>query len=90
MPTQEERLTTLEQTTAANIREINENLTMALGLIQRQAFDTSKINRDIKSIRERLEVHFEATNTHFNLLQKQVDTIQTTLAQILERLPEKP
>ena len=70
MPTQEERLAALEQTTAEHIietakhiRQTNEHLTMTLGLIQRQSFDMSAINRNLEDMQESilhtLSVHFE-------------------------------
>jgi hypothetical protein len=111
MPTQEERLTALEQATAEHIKETakhirqtNENLTMTLGLIQRQSFDMSAINRRIDGIEEVLNIRFDATNAHLEFLQKQIDAVQTTLTQhttllnehkalltqILARLPEAP
>jgi pyruvate-formate lyase-activating enzyme len=80
MPTQEERLAALEQTTAEHIKETarhirqtNEHLTMTLGLIQRQSFDISAINHNLEdmqeSIQNTLSVHFEGANAHLEHLQ---------------------
>jgi hypothetical protein len=114
MPTQEERLAALEQTTAEHIKETakhirqtNEHLTMTLGLIQRQSFDISAMNRNLEDMQESLQntlsVHFEGTNAHLELLQRNDDKTdkrlhaieaqltqhKTLLTQILARLPEK-
>ena len=101
MPTQEERLTTLEQKTATHIKETSENLAMTIGLVQMQAFDIKKFSQRLDNMQENLQntlnIHMEANNAHFELLQKHADKankdlteIKTTLAQILARLPEKP
>src|SRR5579883_1698764 len=93
MTTHEDRLTALEQSTAINIREINENLTMTLGLVQRQTFDISRITRDVKVIREKLEMHSEASNAHLEHLQsradkaeKRQDRLETQIAEHTTRL----
>lgn len=108
MATQEERLAILEQRTAAQIQEINENLAMTIGLVQIQQSDIKKINQRLNDMREgvqeALSIHIDAANAHFDLLQKHADQtdknfaevdknfteVKATLAQILERLPEKP
>jgi Mg2+ and Co2+ transporter CorA len=75
MPTQEERLTALEQITR-EYRPVLQNfayeLTMVKGLIIDQTGITQEIRHDINEIRERL------------------DGMETLLTQILTRLPEKP
>lgn len=99
MLTQEERLTTLEQSIAKHIRQTNEHLTMTLGLIQRQAFDINDINNNLDIIRENIyetiNVRFDGTNTHLELLQKHADAavtrftaIETTQAEHTEILKE--
>lgn len=99
MPTQEERLTTLEENTAKHIRQTNEHLTMTLGLIQRQAFDINAINNSLDTIRENIyktmNVRFDGTNAHLELLQKHADAanahftaIETTQAEHAETLKE--
>ncbi len=82
MPTQEERLTALEQAiaasqkfqqqAAAHIRETEENTTILLGVIRSQG-------QDIRHIVERLDI-----------IDTRLDRVETLLAQILARLPEKP
>lgn len=82
MPTQEERLTALEQAiaasqkfqqqAAAHIRETEENTTILLGVIRSQG-------QDIRHMVERLDI-----------IDTRLDRVETLLAQILARLPEKP
>src|SRR5260370_25761320 len=61
MPTQEERITALEQTLAksqketnANIVEIDENTTILLGVIRRQGQDIRRISEHLSTIDEQL------------------------------------
>lgn len=56
MPTQEERVTALEQKTAAHMQEIDENTTIMLGVMRHQG-------QDIKRIFERLEMIDESLST---------------------------
>lgn len=82
MPTQEERLTTLEQTTR-EYRPVLQNfayeLTMVKGLIIDQTGITQELRQDTSEIRKRLD----QTDTR-------LDRIEALLTQILARLPEKP
>ncbi len=86
MPTQEERLTALEQKTSAHIQEIDENTTIMLGVIRHQG-------QDIKRIFQRLETIDESLSTvkqQLNQLETKFDEQTTLLTQILARLPKKP
>jgi hypothetical protein len=86
MSTQEERLTVLEQKTAASIQEIDENTTIMLGVIRHQG-------QDIKRIFQRLETMDESLNTlkqHLNQIDTKFDEHTTLLTQILARLPKAP
>src|SRR5437016_12801667 len=100
MPTQEERLTALEQKTAAHIQEMDENFTIMVGVIRHQG-------QDIKRIFQRLETMDESLNTlnqSLETVDKRLETIdqrlnqfETTfdehtslLTQILARLPKAP
>ena len=86
MPTQEERLTALEQKTAAHIQEMDENFTIMVGVIRHQG-------QDIKRIFQRLETMDESLNTlkhQFNQLETKFDEHTSLLTQILERLPKMP
>ena len=86
MPTQEERLTALEQKTAAHIQEMDENFTIMVGVIRHQG-------QDIKRIFQRLETIDESLNTlkhQLNQLETKSDEHTTLLTQILARLPKAP
>ncbi len=93
MPTQEERLTTLEKTFAtfrqeagAHIKETEENTTIMLGVMRSQG-------QDIRKIFQRLETMDE----HLNTIEQRLDRLETKfdehtalLTQILARLPKTP
>ncbi|HJT59292.1 MAG TPA: hypothetical protein VJ761_22485 [Ktedonobacteraceae bacterium] len=79
MPTQEERLLTLEQKfatfekeTAASIQEIDENTTILLGVIRHQGRDIKRIFESVETINQRLDEH------------------RALLTEILARLPKEP
>ena len=107
MPTSEERLTTLEQSfvtlqrdLAKSIREVNENSTILLGLVQTLTQESKQagLRTEMLKIRlDQLETKFDAhtalLNEHTTLLNEHTgrfDHIDTLLAQVLARLPEKP
>jgi hypothetical protein len=101
MPTEEDRLATLERKVAAlelrrlyderkaeeaippaqaqNLREINENMTILLGVVSSQGGDIKMIQEDVGSIKDRLD-----------RLETKSDEHTALLTQILARLPEKP
>jgi len=86
MPTQEERITALEQKTAAHIQEMDENFTIMVGVIRHQG-------QDIKRIFQRLETIDESLLTlvhHFNQLETNFDGHTSLLSQILARMPKAP
>ena len=86
LPTQEERLTALEQKTAVHIQEMDENFTIMVGVIRHQG-------QDIKRIFQRLETIDESLNTlkhQLNQLETKSDEHTTLLTQILARLPKAP
>ena len=85
MPTQEERVTALEQKTAAHIQEIDENTTIMLGVMRHQG-------QDIKRIFQRLE-HLETIDERLNFIDQRLNRLETKfdehtnlLTQILARL----
>lgn len=93
MATQEDRITTLEQTftifrqeIARRTQETDENITILLGVIRHQG-------QDIRRIFERLEsmdTHLESIDTRLNRVDTRLDRVENMLEQILARLPEKP
>jgi uncharacterized coiled-coil protein SlyX len=57
MPTQEERLTTLEQTQAKfgdSINDLNHHVTILIGIIQKQEWDVREIKNSLRAIDSRL------------------------------------
>jgi archaellum component FlaC len=100
MPTQEERLTALEQKTAASIQEIDENTTIMLGVIRHQGQDIKRIfqrletmDESLNTFNQRLETMDESLNTlkqHLNQIDTKFDEHTILLTQILARLPKAP
>ena len=100
MPTQEERLTALEQKTAAHIQEIDENTTIMLGVIRHQGQDIRRIfqrletmDGSLNTLNKRLETMDGSLNTlklHLNQIETKFDEHTTLLTQILARLPKAP
>jgi hypothetical protein len=93
MPTQEERLTTLEQTVAllrkrsgAEIQDLNRNVTMLLGIASGQELDIKEMKVSLVTIEDRLDEHTTILNEHTTLLNEHKELLH----QILARLPEKP
>ena len=78
---------------AFNLREINENMTILLGVTSSQGGDIKALKEDVSSIKDRLEGVEQGldrletkSNEHTALLTQHT----TLLTQILARLPEKP
>ena len=89
MPTQEERLTVLEQKTAAHIQEIDENTTIMLGVMRHQGQDIKRIFQRLEIIDESLSTVGQQLNqldTRLNRLETKLDEHTALLTQILERL----
>jgi hypothetical protein len=84
MATQEERITSLEQTfatfrkeTASRTQEIEENTTIMLGGMRSQGRDIRRIFESLETINQRL-----------GRLETKFDEHTSLLTQILERLPK--
>lgn len=100
MPTQEERLTALEQKTAAHIQEMDENFTIMVGVIRHQGQDIKRIfqrletmDESLNTLNQRLETVDGSLNTlkqHLNQIDTKFDEHTTLLTQILARLPKAP
>ncbi len=86
MPTQEERLETVEY----NLKQFKTETIKAYGDM---AFEMTIIGQDIKRIFQRLETMDESLNTlkqQLNQLETKFDQHTTLLTQILARLPKAP
>ena len=103
MPTQEERLTALEEKTAAHIQEMDENFTIMVGVIRHQGQDIKRIFQRLETIDERLNIletideRLETTDKRLNTLKSQLNQLETKsdehttlLTEILARLPKAP
>jgi hypothetical protein len=78
---------------ARTMKEINENLTILLGVTSSQGGDIKVIKADTSSIKDRLERLETQSNAHTALLNDhsgRFDHVEALLTQILARLPEKP
>ncbi len=76
-----------------NMREINENITILLGVTSSQGGDIRVIKEDVSSIKDRLDRLETKSNEHTALLNEHTgrfDHVEALLTQILARLPEKP
>ena len=71
---------------AFNLREINENITILLGVSSSQGGDIKAIKENVSSINDRLE----GVEQRLDRLETKSDEQTTLLTQILARLPEKP
>ncbi len=102
MPTQEERLTTLEQNvttfqreTVRRVREIQENATITLGIVQAQGIDIKKIYSRLEMMDERLgfmDERLGSVDERLSSIEQRMETKfdehARLLTQILERLPK--
>ena len=91
MPTQEERLTALEQTLAflqrksdIEIQDLNRNTTMLLGIASGQELSIKEVKIGLVAIRERLDT----IERRLDRLETKSDEQTALLTQILARLPE--
>lgn len=77
---------------ARNMREINENITILLGVTSSQGGDIKAIKEDVSGIKDRLDRLETQSNEHIALLNEHTgrfDHVEALLSQILARLPEK-
>ena len=70
---------------ARNMKEINENLTILLGVTSSQGGDIRVIKADTSSIKDRLDRLETQSNEHSG----RFNHVEALLTQILARLPEK-
>ena len=94
MPTHEERLTTLEQTTR-EYRPVLQNfayeLTLVKGLIVTQTDITQELRIDMKDVKIQLaqvDRHLETMDQRIRKLEQDMSEVKSLLSQILERLPK--
>jgi len=78
---------------ARNMREINENITILLGVTSSQGGDIKVIKEDVSSIRDRLDRLETQSIEQTALLNEHTGRfahVEALLTDILARLPEKP
>ncbi len=100
MPTQEERITALEQKTAAHIQEMDENFTIMVGVIRHQGQDIKRISQRLDTVDINLHSanqRLDTVDVSLHSVNQRLDTIEiilndhtTLLSQILARLPKIP
>ena len=77
MPTQEERLSTLEQTVTVlskGIRDINHNETILLGLVSEQGKDIREMKVSLGALNERLDVFEQSVTNRFGTLEQGINS----------------
>src|SRR6266581_5330785 len=85
MPTQEERLFTLEQTQMSvneAVSDLNHHVTILIGIVQRQEWDLREIKGSLRAIDGRLsslEGRFEAIDGRLNSLEGRFETQERRL-----------
>jgi hypothetical protein len=79
MSTQEERLSTLEQTVTVlskGIRDIHYNETILLGLVSEQGKDIREMKVSLGALNERLDVFEQSVTNRFDTLEGRFDTLE--------------
>jgi hypothetical protein len=86
MPTQEERLSALEQTVAAfsrDIRDISHNETILLGMAMKQQEQTREIRSSLASLSEHIDIFEQSVNSRFGVLEttlnEHIDTFEQSV-----------
>ena len=93
MPTQEERLTTLEKTVALlqksssnSIQELSRNVTMLLGIVSSQQLDIKEIKISQVTAEERLDMMDRRMESGFETLGKRLGTMESRFGTVEKRL----
>ncbi len=92
MPTQEERITTLEQNFASFQREIvkqgrrtDEDLTMLLGIVQEERRDSRRVVTRLDAIEERLdgvEVRLSTVEVRLSTVEARLSTVEADVHEV--------
>ncbi len=89
MPTQEERVTTLEQSFTSSQREqarqnrkIDENLTILLGLVQTQSIEIKRIFARLDTMEQR----FDSVDLRFDGVEQRLGSVERHLGTMDQRL----
>jgi hypothetical protein len=97
MPTQEERLTTVEydlkQFKTETIKAYGDmafEMTIVKGLTENVIGRLSTLSTATEKHFERVDIRLDAMDAHLESIDKRLDRVETLLTQILARLPDKP
>jgi DNA topoisomerase IA len=96
MPTQEERLTTVEydlkQFKTETIKAYGDmafEMTIIKGLTENAIGRLSTLSSTTEKHFERVDIRLDAMDAHLESMDKRLERVETLLTQILARLPEK-
>ncbi len=94
MPTQEERVTTLEQSFTSSQREqarqnrkTDENLTILLGLVQTQSIEVKRIFARLDTMEQRfdgVDSRFDRVDSRLETIEGDMREVKTLLAQLVK------
>jgi len=97
MPTQEERLTTVEydlkQFKTETIKAYGDmafEMTIIKGLTENAIGRLSTLSNTTEKHFERVDMRLDAMDAHLESMDKRLERVENMLTQILARLPEKP
>ena len=79
MPTQEERIATLEQTqmkVGESIKDLNHYVTMLIGIVQREEWEIREMKGSLQSIDDRLTSLEQSVNTRFGTLDARMGALE--------------
>lgn len=89
MPTQEERISALEQnmtTLSRAIWDINHNETMLLGIVMEQGRDIRDVKRSLTTLTERFDTFEENINSRLDAFEQSVNSRFETQGKQLENI----
>ena len=89
MPTQEERITALEQKTAAHIQEMDENFTIMVGVIRHQGQDIKRISQRLDTMDTSMSTfnqHLETVDANLQSVNQRLVTVDESLHSVNQRL----
>ncbi len=89
MPTQEERLSTLEQTVAVlnrGIWDINHNETMLLGMFIKQDENIQEVKSSLAALSEHLNTFEQNVNSHFGALDDRIGALDDRFGAFEQRV----
>jgi peptidoglycan hydrolase CwlO-like protein len=92
MPTQEERLTALEQAQvrfSESVSDLNHHVTMLIGTVQRQEWDIREIKGSLRSIDGRLGTFEQNVNIRFEALEGRFGPLEQSVSSRFEAQDKK-